>query len=739
VAETTPKYPENLLEIYMTHNNEKSMWHKAYDAGFTRLVPVIPPKATLSPRSKIGNRASDPRGKVPGIPSFDGSGWVGLDYHTFELKDGDLDRFSEAGASIAIKTGNGLIALDIDVTDGKAAAELSALAEDMLGKTAIRIGRAPKILMLFRTDEDMPFESVSFSTETEDRAMVEVLASDRKFTAFGDHPKTGKPYDWPEGFPEMDTLATTTPEAIKGYLAAVSERMPDAKRRGVTTGARNKVDQKTLLASNIESLVSAVAAIPNTSEEFPTRDDYVKMACAIKAACGPAAEMDGMEIFLDWCDRWDGENDLEVAEADFEACQKPFAVGSDWIFTKAMKHGWDGIAEVYMEEEQAPVKDLGFDLDDIPMGVEDAPAAPTIIQPGRKKLSILSLSDIADLPDPMYLVDSHIPEKSFGLMFGAPGTFKSFFCLDIALRLAFGMNDWHGYKMENRNKGAVLYIAGEGAAGFKARIAAWCEHHGKDPRSNTAKIMFLHNPVNFLDGSDVNELMAAVDERVGEEKLSLAIIDTVSRSIPGAEENSAKDMTVFIASCDALKDRYDCTALGVHHEAKGGGMRGSSTFHGQADFVLQVKRNPGAKQVKMHVFKQKDATDGYANDFTLMEVGNSLVPMFCEPVGAADGASLTDLAKTRIIDAIDAAWNEGNPYSSKPQSKGRYLVKFLKDDQGLDDDQAKQIMDFFLNSGELIEDIFDKGSKKKGLRSGCINFLEDMSAEYGAEEVDMFG
>ena len=61
--------------------------------------------------------------------------------------------------------------------------------------------------------------------------------------------------------------------------------------------------------------------------------------------------------------------------------------------------------------------------------------------------------------------------------FGDPKSGKTFALLDLALRVALGL-EWYGKQVE---RGCVIYIALEGITGIKRRIEAWCLHHGVDP------------------------------------------------------------------------------------------------------------------------------------------------------------------------------------------------------------------------------------------------------------------
>lgn len=88
-------------------------------------------------------------------------------------------------------------AVDIDCTDSEGAEYMANFVEGLLGTTIKRIGRAPKILLLFRTD--LPFTKVKshvWIDDLGDRHAVEILGSGQQFVSYGVHPGTKKPYKW---------------------------------------------------------------------------------------------------------------------------------------------------------------------------------------------------------------------------------------------------------------------------------------------------------------------------------------------------------------------------------------------------------------------------------------------------------------------------------------------------------------------------------------------------------------
>ena len=88
--------------------------------------------------------------------------------------------------------------VDIDVRNEEIAIEAEAKAREIFGDGPVRIGMAPKRLMMFRTDT--PFRkmrSAKYQDEWGDLHQIEILCDGQQFVAYHTHPDTGKPYVWP--------------------------------------------------------------------------------------------------------------------------------------------------------------------------------------------------------------------------------------------------------------------------------------------------------------------------------------------------------------------------------------------------------------------------------------------------------------------------------------------------------------------------------------------------------------
>ncbi|WP_256750505.1 AAA family ATPase [Mesorhizobium sp. Mes31] len=343
--------------------------------------------------------------------------------------------------------------------------------------------------------------------------------------------------------------------------------------------------------------------------------------------------------------------------------------------------------------------------------------------PSVEMYRTLSIADMLSMPDPQFVVDRHLPERSLGFLYGAPGAKKSFIALDWALHLAFGKNDWHGDPIKTKPDGVVLFLAGEGAAGMKVRARAWMQQHQIPQREqNAGRFHLIPQSVELMKPENVRKLANTLRLGLGKPVIAI-IVDTVSRAMPGADENMQKDMSLFVRACDTLKDEFDCLVLGVHHAGKKGDMRGSTVLLGAGDFVFRMECDRGRLAGHLHCEKMKDAPDGWSNAyrFDVVNVGvdgagkvlSSLVPSRSGQVETDATPELT----ARIFAAMQAAWDAGAPWAKSNHKTGdRWAVRQIVTGFGIAADQAERLLDLWERTGEIMEETFDKKSKRKGYR-----------------------
>jgi len=197
---------------------------------------------------------------------------------------------------------------------------------------------------------------------------------------------------------------------------------------------------------------------------------------------------------------------------------------------------------------------------------------------------IYPVNDLDKLPPVQWLIDNEIPAKSLTVLYGTSGSGKSFIALDYALRIA--------------QHAPVVYVAAEGETGYADRKNAWISHF----RNNPGSLYFCFNTVRMLDLQNVKSFTDAVIPI----SPKLIVIDTLARCMVGGDENSARDMGLFVESCDQIKQQLDAAVLVVHHTGKNSASeRGSSALRGACESMIELSNDDGL--ITLSCSKSKDA------------------------------------------------------------------------------------------------------------------------------------
>jgi hypothetical protein len=574
---------------------------RLYALGYTRLVPITPPDAKVSERSSLFKRVGtdqDGRGKTPGVKWSDGT-WSGFDWIPCEATEADLLRWHDMGAGIGVKTGQGLIFVDSDTPTLEHAKIVKEEAERFFGHLFPRIGREPKWGFPLRTSPDFRYCRIEFGERDAKgrlRDRVEILSDGKQFVAHGVHPGTKKPYRWPQGSPPVSEIPFVEPETIHAFLAACAARLPAASAI-VQEGAPTDVDQAAL-KGDLDLVRAAVAATPNTSALFPTRETYRDMGYAIKAATidHPA---DGLSIYQDWCARWtDGDNDPDIVEADWSRMKPPFRRGASWLFETAT-------ANSDTDFSAAAVSSKWFDAAPVAAGlfpVEQSAAPAKLFQ----FTPLMDAANSALLSSTAPLIKGLLDQGAMTVLYGESNTGKTFLAMDLAFHVATGLA-WGGMRT---TRFPVLYIAAEGGLGARKRAAALAARYHE--QAGSAAFQYLLHPINLLRAdADLGRLIASV-KAVGVQ-FGLIVVDTLSRAMAGGDENSSTDMGAMVKHLDALRAATLAHIMVVHHSGKdrAKGARGHSLLRAATDTEIEVSEG------SIDVTKQRDLDKSFSSGFAL--------------------------------------------------------------------------------------------------------------------------
>lgn len=340
--------------------DERTLPERMFSSGFSDLIPIIPPGASLTPTSKI---QAESIGKLPGVRLANGL-WCGTNWRAITATADDVRTWLRWSASVGLRT-DYFPCVDIDVADESLAASIERIALVTLGAAPIRVGNFPKRILAYRLKPDVaPFGRLRlWLRKGEKKYLVEVLAEGQQYVVHGIHPKTQRPYTWGRE-PRADELTyieLTDAQLFLQEVAAYGDMIGyDVEHEGDGRGmATRPKDQDGLLAPSIEELRTVVDLLPNDNEVAAGRDDWLRVGAAIKAAAGEAEEREAADLFVAWSMKWDGNdrvegNDPDDARENFRRLKAPYAVGWPLLAEMAREYGYDDSTFEADEPETTP-------------------------------------------------------------------------------------------------------------------------------------------------------------------------------------------------------------------------------------------------------------------------------------------------------------------------------------------------------------------------------------------------
>lgn len=200
-------------------------------------------------------------------------------------------------------------------------------------------------------------------------------------------------------------------------------------------------------------------------------------------------------------------------------------------------------------------------------------------------VNLITLDELCKLPPITMLGDTHFVAGGLNIVFGPSATYKSFYVLGHALKIA--------------QTSSVAYIAAEGSSGLPARVKAWLGYNGLI----TANIHFACKEVNLLDSDETDGLALGLWKI--RPSISLIIFDTYARCLIGGDENSARDAGLAIRNCATLQRKLNAAVLLVHHTNKAeSSERGSGALRGGADSMIEIQSTD--QDIRVQCSKMKD-------------------------------------------------------------------------------------------------------------------------------------
>ncbi|MEK6768135.1 MAG: AAA family ATPase [Gemmatimonadota bacterium] len=212
--------------------------------------------------------------------------------------------------------------------------------------------------------------------------------------------------------------------------------------------------------------------------------------------------------------------------------------------------------------------------------------------PDPEPLRIVPVSQVSagESSEPAWLIERLWAAQAVGLIGGSPKSCKSWLALEMALAVASG-RPCLGSFAPGETGPVLLYAAEDSPRQVRARLEGLAEFRGVD--FSTLDVRLVLEPSLRLDlAGDLGRLETAVAAL----RPRLLVLDPFVR-LHRIDENSAAEVSAFLADLRALQRRFEVAIVLVHHtrktngEATGQALRGSSDLHAWGDSNLYLRRN----------------------------------------------------------------------------------------------------------------------------------------------------
>ncbi len=214
------------------------------------------------------------------------------------------------------------------------------------------------------------------------------------------------------------------------------------------------------------------------------------------------------------------------------------------------------------------------------------------LKPVRQPLLITPAEVFTPPPPAEWAIKGIVEHRETMMLFGPSNGGKSFIAVSMACCIATG-RDWYGRKVK---QGPVVYCNGEGFGGLQRRIMAWSLEAGVQPD--------IYPTRKSVAWGEADQLQRLSDEIAAmPQQPALIVVDTLARAAVGLEENSQKEMGIFVDAVDRMRRRHGCTVLVVHHTGHGEQSRARGSSALRAAWDVEIGLEPGKEKTAPMVIR----------------------------------------------------------------------------------------------------------------------------------------
>lgn len=216
-----------------------------------------------------------------------------------------------------------------------------------------------------------------------------------------------------------------------------------------------------------------------------------------------------------------------------------------------------------------------------------------------------------DVTNQLYILHPLFAENETIVMAADPKSGKTSLSIKLAFGLATGVSPCKSFTIPQAR--GVLYFSLEGKRAVQLRIEAEKRYQKEQGVTlpDDIPLFVVERHTNFMDQQDDTVAKIVAAHRYMKEKgveLGLIVIDTLTKAMPGFDQNSVEDTSKLFDMTPKLRDYgVNASIMFVHHTGKDGRTRGSSNIEADVDTVLKVRaQEDGSSLLYVHMARSMD-------------------------------------------------------------------------------------------------------------------------------------
>jgi RecA-family ATPase len=495
-------------------------------------------------------------------------------------------------------------ALDIDILHEEAAVAVEELAREWFdgrGHLLVRIGRAPKRALLFRTSQPFPKVVSKFVAPDGSEHKIEILGSGQQIVVDGVHPDTKRPYAWHGGYapgaiawsdlPEIDGAEAQS--FVKLATEMLAEKFGFREKEPEPQGSTDRWNS----GNGPLDVEACLAAMQPTGESVNDIQPRAILSLLQKGMHPDDVITQVVDATMEMADRaglgWTRE--VEVRHVTSRCVSSLRKLHSEYDPSTGVIPTWlagefhDAWIEALRQGRRPQLgrnpsgfyvraygpttngQDHGAETGNDTKADNDADK-PKKEPPRRVILRPFEPFDPATLPPRRYLYGKHYQRCTVSGTIGSGGTGKTTLDIVDGIAMATGRN-LTGEQPEERCR-VWIHNGEDNLNELNRRIAAVCQYYSI-PQSELKGWLFVTSgnemPLRIAQGCGELKidtvLIEEITQRIVENEIDVAIFDPLV-TLHSTDEKDPGKMDAVVRIFTRISDLCDCSIELAHHVRK---------------------------------------------------------------------------------------------------------------------------------------------------------------------------